>query len=117
MYLKTIGEGGLVMSDKISVIIRSKNEARWIGHTIQSVLDFLNKPEIIIVDNYSFDNSSKMVTKEFPEIKLIQNSKNRGYVAAKNRVVPNAPPVEWPCVYLGRFLFFLPDGTLAESTS
>ena len=34
--------------DKISVIIRTKNEARWIGHAIQSVLDNLYKPEIIL---------------------------------------------------------------------
>ena len=45
------------MSDKISVIIRSRNEDRWIGHTIQSVLDFIYKPEIIIVDNGS-DNET-----------------------------------------------------------
>ena len=25
--------------DNISVIIRNKNEERWIGHTIQSVID------------------------------------------------------------------------------
>ena len=43
--------------DDISVIIRSKNEERWIGHTIQSCLDLLNKPEIIIVDNNSKDST------------------------------------------------------------
>lgn len=43
--------------DDISVIIRSKNEERWIGHTIQSCLDLLDKPEIIIVDNNSKDST------------------------------------------------------------
>ena len=37
--------------DKISVVIRTRNEERWIGHVIQSVIDHLDKPEIIIVDN------------------------------------------------------------------
>ena len=60
MFLKTTEEGGLVMKDKISVIIRSKNEDRWIGHTIQSILDFLNKPEIIIVDNNSNDETANI---------------------------------------------------------
>ena len=34
---------------KISVIIRTKNEERWIGHCMQSVLEFMHKPEIIIL--------------------------------------------------------------------
>ena len=40
-----------------SIIIRVKNEERWIGHTIQSVLDFIPENEIIIVDNNSSDRS------------------------------------------------------------
>ena len=39
------------MADNIdvSVVIRTLNEEQWIGHTIQSVLDFIPNPEIIIV--------------------------------------------------------------------
>ena len=46
---------------EISVIIRCKNEQRWIGHTIQSVLDNIYKPEIVIIDNKSTDDSIKIV--------------------------------------------------------
>tara|TARA_A100001011_G_scaffold400727_2_gene518019 strand:+ start:4738 stop:5430 length:693 start_codon:yes stop_codon:yes gene_type:complete len=51
------------MKDKseVSVIIRTKNEERWIGHTIQSVIDKLHRPEIIIVDNNSTDNTLQIV--------------------------------------------------------
>lgn len=49
------------ISDKISVIIRCKNEERWIGHSIQSVLDFFECPEIIIIDNKSTDDSMEVV--------------------------------------------------------
>jgi len=45
---------------KLSVIIRSKNEERWIGHTIQSVLDFFPGSEIIIIDNNSTDETLKI---------------------------------------------------------
>tara|TARA_B100001123_G_scaffold437566_1_gene570041 strand:- start:28686 stop:29321 length:636 start_codon:yes stop_codon:yes gene_type:complete len=45
----------------ISVIIRNKNEARWIGHAIQSCLDFFSDPEIIIIDNESSDDSLSVV--------------------------------------------------------
>lgn len=43
--------------NKISVIIRSRNENRWIGHTIQSILDHIDKPQIIVVDNNSSDQT------------------------------------------------------------
>ena len=47
--------------DNISVIIRNKNEEEYIGFAIQSCLDFFDKPEIIIVDNNSTDNSLEIV--------------------------------------------------------
>tara|TARA_Y100001963_G_C6703570_1_gene410749 strand:- start:22 stop:657 length:636 start_codon:yes stop_codon:yes gene_type:complete len=47
---------------KCSVIIRNKNEERWIGHAIQSAVDFIDNPEIIIVDNNSTDNSRRVVS-------------------------------------------------------
>ena len=43
--------------DNISIIIRNKDEAEFIGFTIQSCLDFFNKPEIIVMNNDSTDDS------------------------------------------------------------
>ena len=48
----------------VSVFIRCRNEEHWIGHAIQSVLDMIEVPEIIIVDNGSTDDS-KMIVKHF----------------------------------------------------
>tara|TARA_A100001011_G_C14295477_1_gene838231 strand:+ start:1950 stop:2585 length:636 start_codon:yes stop_codon:yes gene_type:complete len=54
----------------ISVIIRNRNEERYIGYAIQSVLDTFKKPEIIVVDNNSTDNSMGIVnTFDFEDIK------------------------------------------------
>lgn len=47
--------------ESFSVIIRCKNEERWIGHTIQSVVERINGAEIIIVDNGSTDGSLEIV--------------------------------------------------------
>ena len=49
-----------------SVVIRAKNEERWIGYAIQSVLDYLVKPEIVVVDNnlLKFYNRFDFITKE-----------------------------------------------------
>ena len=49
------------IKEKVSIIIRCKNEERWIGHSIQSIIDFFENPEIIIVDNSSTDNSMKII--------------------------------------------------------
>jgi len=47
--------------DNVSVIIRNRNESEFIGFAIQSCLDHLVKPEIIIVDNQSTDDSLEIV--------------------------------------------------------
>ena len=47
--------------DNISIIIRNRNENEYIGFAIQSCLDHFNKPEIIIVDNKSTDDSMEIV--------------------------------------------------------
>ncbi len=66
------------MKDKISVIIRSKNEEAWIGHAIQSVLDHILRPEIIIIDNESTDRTLDIVRsfKHDPKLKI---GNNRNY--------------------------------------
>lgn len=59
--------------DNISIIIRNRNESEYIGFAIQSCLDYFNKPEIIIVDNNSTDDSLEIVNlfKDRTTIKLI----------------------------------------------
>lgn len=67
-----------------SVIIRVKNEERYIGHSIQSCIDHLENPEIIIVNNKSKDKSlyisrlfvynenlSDKIEKNFCDLKII----------------------------------------------
>ena len=46
----------------VSCIMRCKNEERWIGHAIQSFLDFFPDGELIIVDNNSTDASMDIVS-------------------------------------------------------
>tara|TARA_B100000035_G_scaffold253245_1_gene222599 strand:- start:661 stop:1341 length:681 start_codon:yes stop_codon:yes gene_type:complete len=48
--------------DKVSIIIRNRNEGEFIGFALQSCLDFFDKPEIIIVDNNSTDDSLEVVS-------------------------------------------------------
>ncbi len=62
-------------NDRFSVIIRTKNEERWIGHAIQSILNNIKKPEIIIVDNNSIDKTLDIV-RMFKQDPLLENNKN-----------------------------------------
>ena len=63
IYIKTIEGDGVENKKKtnISIIIRTRNEEQWIGHAIQSILDRLYKPEIIIIDNNSTDKTLEIV--------------------------------------------------------
>ena len=79
----------------ISVVIRNRNEERWIGHSIQSCINYLENPEIIVVDNNSLDESVSIV-KEFcfNNIKVVNiddytpgKSINRGIKEATNENV------------------------------
>jgi len=58
----------------MSVVIRCRNEEHWVGHSIQSVLDFIDSPEIIIVDDHSKDESMDVVKmfETFSDVQSIQ---------------------------------------------
>ena len=46
---------------KCTSIIRCKNEEEWIGHAIQSFIDYFPDGEIIIIDNKSTDRSMEII--------------------------------------------------------
>ena len=41
--------------------------------------------ELIVIDNASSDGSARMITEEFPDVRLIANNDNRGFAAANNQ--------------------------------
>jgi len=69
---------------RVSVIIVSYN-TRDLLHRAISALVAESVHEIIVVDNASTDGSSAIVETDFPEVKLIPNTKNRGFGAANNQ--------------------------------
>jgi len=71
----------------LSVIIVNWRTKDYLNHCLQSVRE--NPPsadyEVIVVDNASGDGSTEMVSGEFPAVKLISNSRNRGYAEGNNQ--------------------------------
>ena len=76
--------------DNISIIIRNRNEERYIGYAIQSVLDIFDKPEIIVVDNNSTDNSMGIVNM-FKRDKLLKSDNNK-YTEIKRHSIESYTP-------------------------
>lgn len=81
---------------KVSVIIRCRNEERWVGHAIQSALDFFKNPEVIVLDNKSQDDSKLIVRQfsSFDNVRLLDvddytpgRALNIGAKEAKNDIV------------------------------
>ena len=63
------------LMDNISVIIRNRNEAEYIGFALQSCIDHLNSPEIIIVNDHNNKDDSVEIVKLFNnrlKIKIIE---------------------------------------------
>ena len=64
---------------KLSIIIPCFNEEKYIGNLLNELLIEVNPYEIIVIDDFSSDNSVDIINSiEDKRIKLIKNSKNSG---------------------------------------
>ena len=77
---------------KLSIIIVSYNVCSYLRQCLQSVYQSneFGTYEIIVIDNYSHDESCQMVQIEFPQITLIMNKKNLGFSKAVNMGINRA---------------------------
>ena len=90
----------------VSIIILNYNAGDLLKNCIASILlsEYKNY-EIIVVDNKSEDNSQNFCKEQYPQIKLIQNSKNLGYCEGNNIGIGNAK---------GEFIVLLNPDTVVE---
>ena len=73
---------------KLSVIIVSWNTKLLVDLCIHSVVQNLAermKVEIILIDNDSSDGTAELIEDKYPDVVLIRNSENRGFVEAVNQ--------------------------------
>jgi len=65
-----------------------------------------DKLEVIVVDNASSDNSTAMIVKEFPQVKLITNQTNLGFAKGNNVGINQA---------IGKYILLLNSDILVQS--
>ncbi|HID63003.1 MAG TPA: glycosyltransferase family 2 protein [Anaerolineae bacterium] len=70
----------------LSVIIVSWNTRDLLRDCLRSLQAHKPNPaEVIVIDNASSDGSPDMVAREFPDVRLIRNTKNVGFARANNQ--------------------------------
>src|SRR3972149_7908176 len=73
----------------VSIVIPNYNGEKLIEKNLPKVLAAKESSqnrilEIIIVDDGSIDQSVKLITSMFPQVKLIKHTKNRGFSSSVN---------------------------------
>lgn len=95
---------------QLSVIILNYNVRYFLEQCVLSVQKALQNidGEIIVVDNFSKDDSCQMIKQRFPDVKLIENKMNFGFPKGNNIGVAEAK---------GEYICILnPDTVVAEDT-
>lgn len=94
----------------LSVIILNYNVRYFLEQCVLSVQKALQNidGEIIVIDNFSIDDSCQMIKQRFPDVKLIENKMNFGFPKGNNIGVAEAK---------GEYICILnPDTVVAEDT-
>ncbi len=73
------------MAADLSVIIVSYNTCELLAECLDSLGEWLERGQVIVVDNASTDDSAAMVRARFPQVRLVANTTNTGYASANNQ--------------------------------
>ncbi len=92
-YVKETGaaEYGTAASAYVSVIIVNWKTPKLLADCLDSLKgdSQFGRMEIIVVDNNSGDDSVPMLKLHYPQVKLIENSDNKGFSKAVNQAIPH----------------------------
>jgi GT2 family glycosyltransferase len=94
------------MNDLISILIINWNGKKWLKECLDSLLvQTYSEYEIIVVDNASVDGSVTFIRNNYPNVKIIQSTKNLGFAAGNNLGLKHAK---------GNFILLLNNDTVAD---
>lgn len=90
----------------VSVVLVTRNRAKEVLKAITSIYQQNYQPkEVILVDNASLDNTSEIIKKKYPKIKILISKVNRGAAGGRNLGLASAK---------GEFVLFMDDDALAD---
>jgi GT2 family glycosyltransferase len=72
---------------KIAIVILNWNGKQLLSQFLQEVINCSPGADVIVADNASTDDSVAFVTSNFPEVRVIVNSKNSGYAGGYNEAL------------------------------
>jgi len=90
----------------LSIVIVNYNVKNLLKKCLESIFEYEKdtKFEVIVVDNNSTDHSQKMLKRDFPQVKLIENKRNLGFSRGCNQGIKESQ---------GRYILLLnPDTEL-----
>jgi len=93
------------VSPLVSIIIVTYNHKKYIDKCLKSVTKQDYSHEIIVVDNNSIDGTAEYIKTNFPQVKVIENSQNKGFGAGNNIGAKHSS---------GEYLVFLNPDTIVE---
>lgn len=70
---------------KLSIVIVAWNVREDLTACLRSIGDTRERYQVIVVDNASTDGTAGAIRRDFPDVQLIGNEKNRGFAAANNQ--------------------------------
>jgi len=73
---------------KIAVVILNWNGSALLEQFLPSVIAYSKDATIYVADNASTDDSVTFIKTNYPEVIIIQNSENGGYVKGYNDALP-----------------------------
>lgn len=92
---------------KVTILIPNYNGRKWLEQCLSTVekSTYPNK-EILVVNNGSTDDSAKFLKNNYPNVRVVEIKKNRGYAGANNFGVKKAS---------GKYVLFLNNDTQVSS--
>ena len=72
-------------SSRIAIVILNWNGATMLEHYLPGILEHSKGAEVIVADNASTDDCVKMLSREFPDVRVIALSRNWGYAGGYNQ--------------------------------
>ncbi|MBT2421853.1 glycosyltransferase [Streptomyces sp. ISL-22] len=70
----------------VGIVIATRNRSASLARTLDRLLDLPERPEILVVDNASTDDTRARLTRDFPEVRLLSLPSNRGALARTHGV-------------------------------